>query len=235
MKKLLQYKYSVVIPVFNEEDSLAHLCEEIESVMRGMGESFEMIAVNDASLDQSLKKLRELQTRFPQMLKIVDLPRRCGQTWALKKGFEAAQGDILVTMDADLQNDPADIPRLAAYLQNGFDVVCGWRKVRQDKPLKTVLSKCGNFLQRLLTGLSIHDVSCTLRVYRRSCLKNLRMDCEGRHRFIPLCLSLQGYRVGEVVVHHRERRFGVSKYRHRRIVKVMRDFFYIWLSRGGNA
>jgi dolichol-phosphate mannosyltransferase len=232
MEMPLPYKYSVVIPVFNEEDSLVPLCEGIEEVMHGMNDFFETIMVNDASTDQSLKILRELQSRFPRSLKIVDLPQRSGQTQALKKGFEVASGDILVTMDADLQNDPADIPRLVAHLHKGFDVVCGWRRARQDKPLKAVLSKSANFMQRCLTGLSIHDISCTLRVYRRSCLKNLRLDREGLHRFIPLCLSLQGYRVGEIIVHHRERRFGVSKYHHRRIFKVVMDFFHIWLSRG---
>jgi hypothetical protein len=130
----------------------------------------------------------------------------------------------VITLDADLQNDPADIPRFLSKLEEGYDVVCGWRRNRQDGKIKSWLSFLGNRLQRLITGAGFHDISCTLRACRRECLEDLALQWDGQHRFIPLMLYRQGYRIGEVTTHHRKRRFGASKYRHRRTFKVIRDF-----------
>ena len=221
-------KLSVVIPVFNEEESLDALLSELKKGLSTLDSSCEVIFVNDGSTDTSLKKLKDYQAAQNNgFLKIVDLPQRSGQTFALKKGLQSAQGDIIISLDADLQNDPADISRLLEKINEGFDVVCGWRKDRNDPPVKKVLSKIGNILQRAFSGLKVHDVSCTLRAYRRNCLGDLNLNWEGQHRFIPLILSKKGYKVAEVTTNHRSRRFGYSKYNHKRIFKVMADFFRI--------
>lgn len=230
-------KFSVLIPVFNEDESLEILFFEIKREMESLGpkdpyaDFYEVIFVNDGSNDQSLNKMTALKNNFPHVVRIVDLERRGGQTHTLKVGLEAAKGEMIVTLDADLQNDPADIPKLVEKIKEGYDVVCGWRKVRMDSPLKMFLSKLGNVLQRLISGLKIHDVSCTLRLYRRECLPKLSLEWEGQHRFIPLILSLQGCKVGEVVSNHRQRRYSYSKYSHKRIFKVVLDFFRVLLTR----
>ena len=220
-------KLSIVIPVFNEEESLDVLLSELKESLGTADFSYEIVFVNDGSTDASLEKLKGYQSRGSGFLKIVNLPQRQGQTAALKKGLQSAQGDMVVSLDADLQNDPADIPRLLEKMKEGFDVVCGWRKDRSDPSIKKILSKFGNLLQRSISGFNIHDVSCTLRVYRRECLKDLTLDWEGQHRFIPLILFKKGYKAAEVTTHHRSRRFGYSKYSHKRIFKVMADFFRV--------
>jgi len=218
--------YSVVIPVHNEEGSLETLFEELQNELRALGRPYEIIFVDDCSSDASPKLLARFRQRDPSV-KIVTLSPRSGQTFAMKQGFAAAKGEFVITLDADLQNDPADIPKLLDKMQEGYDVVCGWRKARQDRPLKMVLSKLGNLLQRRFTGMDIHDVSCTLRVYRRKCLPDIALDWEGQHRFIPVVLSRRGYKVGEIVSHHRKRRFDTSKYGHDRILRVVADFFRV--------
>lgn len=224
--------YSLVIPVYNEEDSLNRLMYEIVQTMDALQEDYEVILINDGSTDGSLAILEELKGEFPSRIEIINLPERHRQTFAMRRGLEAARGEIVITLDADLQNDPSDIPKLLAKMGAGYDVVCGWREERQDKRLKSSLSKLGNISQRMLTGLSIHDVSCTLRAYHRKCIAKIPLNWEGQHRFIPLSLSLQGYRIGEIVVNHRPRQYGFSKYSHRRIFKVATDFFRILSRRG---
>lgn len=220
-------EYSVVVPVYNEEESLKPLLSEILQAMTSLGCAYEIIFVNDGSCDGSSAVLREFELEVPELVRVISLLERGGQTHALRKGLEASRGRVVITLDADLQNDPADISKLLAKMAQGYDCVCGWRKDREDTPLKAGLSKLGNILQRLLTGMKIHDVSCTLRAYRRECLDKIILDWEGRHRFIPLSLSLQGCRVDEIVSHHRGRKFGRSKYGHRRIFRVVRDFFKV--------
>ena len=224
--------YSVVIPVYNEEDSLSALVREIRQTMDTLQEIYEIIFVNDGSTDRSRLILESLRKECAVPIRIIDQQRRSGQTLALRRGLEESLGAIVITLDADLQNDPADIPKLLAKMAVGYDVVCGWRKQRQDQALKTSLSKLGNIFQRVLTGLNIHDVSCTLRAYQRKCIMKIPLNWDGQHRFIPLSLSLQGYRVGEIVVHHRPRKYGFSKYSHRRIFKVIKDFFRVVAQRG---
>ncbi len=224
-------QYSIVIPVYNEEESLKELLSEILEVMR-VCRSYEVIFVNDCSSDASLDIVEDFKRGFPEIIRVLKLPERSGQTLALHRGLEMAQGEIVVTLDADLQNDPADIPRLFEKMKEGYDCVCGWRKARQDTSLKAGLSKLGNVLQRLLTGLKIHDVSCTLRAYRSQCLSKITLKWEGQHRFIPLMLSLQGCRVDEIISNHRKRKYGDTKYSHKRIFRVVLDFFRIIMSRG---
>ena len=225
-------KYSLVIPVYNEEESLEPLLGEILQAVAPLRRRYEVIFVDDCSSDRSPLILREFEERFPEAVRVIRLPKRSGQTFALRQGLDAVKGEIAVSLDADLQNDPADIPRLLTKIEEGNDCVCGWRKSRQDTPLKAGLSKLGNILQRLLTGLKIHDVSCTLRAYKRECLDKIALNWEGQHRFIPLGLSLQGHRVDEIVSHHRKRQFGVTKYSHLRIFRVVLDFFRVLKAKG---
>ena len=225
-------EYSIILPIYNEEESLEFLFAEILQALTPMRCSYEIIFINDGSTDRSLPILEEFWQRLPEIVKIISLPHKEGQTNALRTGFESVQGRVAITLDGDLQNDPADIPRLLAKMDQGYDCVCGWRQSREDRLLKAFLSKLGNVLQRVLTGLKIHDISCTLRAYRRECLKDIKLEWEGQHRFIPLTLSRKGYKVGEIVSHHRKRRFGVSKYSHKRIFKVIIDFLKIVTAKG---
>lgn len=222
--------YSIVIPVYNEEESLQSLFDEILSGLTDVHAPFEIVFINDCSSDRSPDILEQLKKEFPALVRVIHLKNRSGQTFALKQGINAADGDVIITLDADLQNDPADIPKLLKKMGEGFDVVCGWRKSRQDKFLKAMLSKTGNVLQRVMTGMCIHDISCTLRAYRKECAKNVPLEWEGQHRFIPLSLSLRGYKIGEIVANHRLRKYGYSKYSHKRIFKVVIDFFRVLLS-----
>ncbi len=220
-------KYSLVIPVYNEEESINPLAEEIHRVMEDLQVDYEIVFVNDGSTDSSPQKLKELQRQKPDNIRVITLSQRRGQSYALRRGLDEACGDIIITLDADLQNDPADIPKLLAKMNEGYDVVCGWRRDRHDPGLKKRLSRLGNILQRLFTGLRIHDISCTLRAYRKECAQKIPLDWEGQHRFIPLVLAKQGYKIGEITAHHRRRTYGVSKYTHKRIFRVVYDFFRV--------
>lgn len=224
--------YSLVIPVYNEEGSLELLWAEILQAMTPLCCAYEIVFVNDGSTDGSLAFLKKFEGQLPEVVRVIDFFPRGGQTRALRQGLDAAQGSVVITLDADLQNDPADIPQILEKMKEGYDCVCGWRRNRQDTPLKAGLSKVGNILQRWLTGMTIHDVSCTLRAYRKECVGKIPLQWEGQHRFIPLSLSLQGCKVGEIVSHHRKRSFGHTKYSHKRIFKVMLDFFRVLRARG---
>ncbi len=176
--QLSKINYSLVIPVYNEEESLEGLVSEIQQAMARYVRcaSYEIIFVNDGSLDQSTAILDRLRQRFPDEIRRLHFLKRGGQTFALRQGLGSARGNIVITLDGDLQNDPADIPRLLEKMSEGYDCVCGWRRSRQDTLLKAGLSKCGNILQHLLTGLSIHDVSCTLRVYKQECVARIPLN-----------------------------------------------------------
>src|SRR3989339_93231 len=223
---------SIVVPVYNEEESLRDLFGEILKVMTPMRNDYEVIFVDDCSSDASSKIINDFCDEFPEVAMNLPLTERSGQTYALKQGLESAIGKIVISLDADLQNDPGDIPRLLEKMKEGYDCVCGWRKSRQDTVLKAAMSKFGNVMQRLFTGMKIHDVSCTLRAYKKECVGKIALNWEGQHRFIPLSLSLQGYRVGEIVSNHRKRKYGYSKYNHRRVFRVVVDFFRVLSVRG---
>jgi len=225
-------EYSVIVPAFNEEGSLKPLFTELLQVMTPLNKTYEIVFVNDCSTDESLLVMEGFQKEFPEVVRIVNLKERSGQTLGMRKGLDASKGKIAATLDADLQNDPADIPKLLKKMEEGYHCVCGWRKSRQDTPLKAILSKTGNVLQRIFTGMKIHDVSCTLRIYKRECVGKIALNWEGQHRFIPLSLSLQGYKVGEIISNHRLRKFGKTKYSHKRIFRVITDFFKVLKARG---
>ncbi len=213
---------SVVIPLFNEEENVAPLLEGLSRSLARLGKPFEVIVVDDGSTDGTLKRLKELKPHYP-WLKIVVLRRNFGQSAAFTAGLDQAQGEVIVTMDGDLQNDPEDIPKLVRKLEEGFDVVSGWRKDRKDPFLSRRLpSILANALISHTTKVKLHDYGCSLKAYRAEVIKGLTIYGE-LHRFIPALVSLSGARVAEVEVKHHPRRFGKSKYGLSRTYRVLLD------------
>lgn len=213
---------SIVIPVFNEAENIAPLQQEIAAAVSGRPEDYEFIFVDDGSSDGSLAELQKARRGDPRV-KIIQFRKNFGQSAAISAGFERCSGEVVVALDADLQNDPADIPLLVEKVAEGYDIVNGWRKDRRDKWLtRRVPSYFGNRLISWITGVKIHDYGCTLRGFRADVVKNLRLYGE-MHRYIPAIASRMGIRSAEVVVHHRSRRFGKSKYGLSRTFRVVLD------------
>jgi glycosyltransferase involved in cell wall biosynthesis len=204
-----QLALSVVIPAYNEEANVEACYRELRSVLDALGRSFEIVFVDDGSTDGTFRALAALADADPR-LRVLRLRRNAGQTAALDAGFRAARGDVIVTMDADLQNDPADIPRLLAALAES-DAACGWRVNRRDPWTKRVASRVANGIRQYVTEDGVHDTGCTLKAFRRDAVARLRLY-RGMHRFLPALLRFEGFRVTEVPVGHRPRRSGQSKY-----------------------
>jgi glycosyltransferase involved in cell wall biosynthesis len=218
---------SVIIPVYNEEDNLDPLHLALKTVLDAQKKPYEIIMVDDGSTDSSQNKLAQIAENDPTF-KVVYFRRNYGQTAALMAGIEKAQGEILIPMDADLQNDPKDIPRLLQKLEEGYDVVSGWRKDRQDKAItRTIPSMIANKIISKISGLVLHDYGCTLKVYRRDVIKGVRLYGE-MHRFIPIYAKWQGAQVTEIPVSHNPRIHGESKYGLNRIFKVILDLIVVW-------
>ncbi len=221
---------SVVLPIHNERDNLLPLFDELAEVLTGMGKAFEIIAVDDGSTDDSPAIIRQAAAERPY-LKAIFFRRNSGQSAAFDAGFHAASGALVVTMDADRQNDPHDIPRLVAKLDEGFDMVTGWRKDRKDGfLLRRIPSMIANKIIRGVTGTRIHDLGCSLKIYRKELTDDMPLYGE-MHRFISVLADGLGARVGEVVVNHRPRVAGRSKYGLLRTIKVMLDTTTIWFMR----
>ncbi len=221
---------SVVLPIYNERENLVPLIDEIAEVLGPTGKTFEIIAVDDGSKDDSPSILRRLSAERPYV-KALLFRSNAGQSAAFDAGFQAASGALVVTMDADRQNDPRDIPAMIAKLDEGYDMVTGWRKNRRDGLLlRKVPSRIANALIRKVTGAKIHDLGCSLKVYRKQLTDEMRLWGE-MHRFISVLAEGLGGRVGEVVVNHRPRVAGKSKYGLMRTVKVMLDMTTIWFMR----
>lgn len=201
---------SVVIPVYNEEENLRPLIEELEGYLQGLGRSFEVVCVDDKSTDRSLAVLEELAKSRP-WLQIVRHTRNCGESAAEATGFRHARGEIIVTMDADLQNDPRDIPNLLAALKEDVAAVCGVRVRREDDWVRRISSRIANAFRNWVTGDRIGDAGCTFRALRKRALREI-LVFNGMHRFLPTILRLQGYKVVEIPVNHRPRVKGQSKY-----------------------
>jgi glycosyltransferase involved in cell wall biosynthesis len=213
---------SIVIPVFNEAENLEELCQEITAAAGRLDRPFEIIFIDDGSTDGSWPILAGLQKKDPQV-KIIRLRKNFGQTAALVAGFDYAGGDIIISLDADLQNDPDDIPRLIGKLEEGYDIVSGWRKNRQDRFLsRRVPSAVANWLISRITRVRLHDYGCSLKAFRREVVKNIRLYGE-LHRFIPAIASNMGVAIAEVKVHHRARRHGKSKYNIFKFTRVILD------------
>ncbi len=213
---------SVVLPARDEQESLGPLLANLLRVLDGLHCRYEVLVINDGSKDRSLAVLRTIADARPEV-RVIDFTRNYGQTAALMAGFDNARGEIIVTLDADLQNDPEDIPMLIAKIHEGYDVVSGWRADRKDAPIsRNFLSRVANALISKVSGVTLKDYGCTLKAYRRSVMANLRLYGE-MHRLIPIYASWTGARVIEVPVRHHARRFGHSKYGLARIVKVLLD------------
>jgi glycosyltransferase involved in cell wall biosynthesis len=217
---------SITVPVYNEVDNLGALVDEIVSVLDGLHRTYEIIVVDDGSTDGTAELLRAFATQKPGV-KGVFLRRNFGQAAAFDAGFRFATGQVVVTMDGDLQNDPHDIPRMLAKLEEGFDVVAGWRRNRQDGMLLRKLpSRTANWLIRRITRVPVHDLGCSLRAYRKYVTTELRLYGE-MHRFISVLAYNMGAKITELEVNHRPRRMGVSKYDLRRSVKVILDLITV--------
>ncbi len=217
---------SIVVPVLNEEESLPLLHQRLTEVLAPSGYRYEIILVDDGSTDGSFEIMRRLQAQ-DEHLRVVRFRRNYGQTAAFAAGFDRARGDVVITLDADLQNDPADIPALLARMAEGYDVVSGWRVDRQDRFLDRRLpSLLANGLIRLATGVHIHDYGCSLKAYRREVLADIRLYGE-LHRFIPALAHAAGARVTEIPVRHHPRRYGRTKYGLSRTIKVLLDILAV--------
>lgn len=217
---------SVVAPVYNEEENVPLLCERLDGVLSKCGRSYEIVLVDDGSTDGSWARMVECHRRY-RGLRLIRLRRNFGQTAAMSAGFRESTGRVIVTMDADLQNDPEDIPRLLARAESGVDVVSGWRKDRKDKFISRRLpSMLANGLISRITGVHLHDYGCTLKAYRREVVDNLQLYGE-MHRFIPALASWVGGSLDELPVRHHARQFGKSKYGISRTVRVVLDLLTV--------
>ena len=214
-------KISVVVPLMNEEDNVKYLIEEIEKALKDY--DYELILVDDGSTDNTVE---EIEKYMNEKTKLVLLNRNYGQTSAMAAGIEVASGDVIVTIDGDLQNDPRDIPLMIEKLNEGYDVVAGIRAKRQDEPFRKFLSKIANKIIRKVTNVNISDYGCTLKIFKADVAKNLGLYGE-LHRFIPILASMYGAKITEVPVRHHERKYGQSKYGFNRTFKVISDLMYL--------
>jgi len=219
---------SLVIPAYNEEESIEACVLEADGVLARLERSYEILVVDDGSRDGTFERLRDLKARC-RALRAIRFRENRGQSAAMSAGFEHARGEIVVSMDADRQNDPADIPRLLERMDD-FDVVCGWRRKREDNLLRRISSRIANAVRNRLSRESIRDTGCSLKAYRRDYLRRIKLF-DGMHRFLPTLLRMEGARVTEVPVHHRPRTAGRTKYGvWNRLFGSLRDLFAVrWM------
>ncbi len=201
---------SVVLPVLNEHESLEQLHKELTDVLTAIGREYELVFVDDGSTDGSTEICRDLVRRDHHVV-LVELRRRFGKATALQAGFGAARGDVIITMDADLQDDPKEIPRFLEGFERGFDLMCGWKEDRKDSLSKTLPSKLFNYVTSRTSGLKLQDFNCGFKAYKREVVQGLDLYGE-LYRYIPVLVHAKGFKVGEIAVSHRARRFGASKY-----------------------
>ncbi|MCX6808604.1 MAG: glycosyltransferase family 2 protein [Candidatus Berkelbacteria bacterium] len=225
---------SVVIPVFNEEENVKNLYDEITLVLKKVGKPYEIIFINDGSKDKTHSILEKI-AKLDLSVKVLDFLRNFGQTAALSAGISASTGEIIIPMDGDGQNDPADIPKLLQKIEEGYTVVSGWRKNRKDPFVRVLPSLIANWIIARATGIKIHDNGCSLKAYRREIIEGVQLYGE-MHRFIFIYAAWSGGKVAEIVVNHRPRKFGKSKYGFSRIFKVILDltvvrFLFSYMSR----
>lgn len=216
---------SVVIPCYNEEDSIETLYNELKRVLTSLETNHEIVFVDDGSSDQTLTILRRIHEGDPRV-KIIRFRRNFGQSPAISAGFDYAEGDVIITMDADMQNDPSDIPLLLEKIEEGYDVVSGWRANRNDPLSKRIPSKLSNWLASKLTGVKLHDFGCTLKAYRREVVEGVKLYGE-MHRYIPAITSWIGVSIAEIEVKHHPRKSGTSKYGMTRLIRGMLDLITV--------
>jgi len=216
-------RISVIIPVFNEAENINELHQEIRAVCEANNYEYEIIIINDGSIDKTAEVAKSLKP-----VKLISFRKNFGQTAALDAGIKAARNNYLVTLDGDRQNDPADIPRLVEYLErNDLDAVSGWRKNRRDKLTKKIASRGADWLRKFLVNDRIHDSGCTLKIYKKECFNNINLYGE-MHRFIPALLAVKGFKIGEITVNHRPRLLGQTKYNWQRMIKGLIDLIAVW-------
>ena len=216
---------SIVVPVYNEEENVDELHAELTTAAAALGRSYEVVVVDDGSTDDTYAKLKRLAAGDPR-LKVIHFGRNFGQTAAMAAGFDYAEGAVVVPLDGDLQNDPADIALLLNKLDEGYDVVSGWRKDRKDNFLRRIPSRLANWLIGLVTGVHLHDYGCTLKAYRATAIQGMRLYGE-MHRFLPALAYQEGARITEIPVRHRPRRYGQSKYGMGRTLRVVLDLITV--------
>ena len=226
MKKINKL-ISIIIPVFNESESIGYLLDEVVNVMHSIKLNFEIIVVNDGSQDSTSIVLDDL-TAHVEELSVISLRKNYGQTAAISAGFDYSNGNIIITLDGDLQNDPNDIPTLIEHIHEGYDLICGWRYNRKDKLINRSLpSKIANKLIANVIGLKLHDYGCSLKAFKKEILDDIRLYGE-LHRFLPVLAKIEGAKIKEIKVNHRSRKYGSSKYAIDRTFRVLMDLFTVW-------
>ena len=216
---------SIIVPLYNEEDSLTELTTQITNVLKDLDLSYEICFVDDGSTDESLSKIKQLRGQNNK-IKILSFRKNYGKSAALSEGFKMACGDIIITIDADLQDDPAEIPNLISKINDGYDLVSGWKKQRHDPITKTLPSKLFNFITAKATGIEIHDFNCGLKAYRQEVIKEIPVY-GSLHRYLPVLAHWKGFAIGEIIVHHHARKYGVTKYGWRRFFDGFFDLFTV--------
>jgi len=217
---------SIVIPIYNEKQSINSLYKNLNSVLPELDKSYEVILIDDGSMDETYDELLKIHQKN-NAYKIIKFRRNFGQTAAMKAGFDYSRGDVVITLDADLQNDPADIPEMLDKLNDGYDIVSGWRKHRKDNTLiRNFPSAIANRIISALTGVYLHDYGCTLKAYRKEVIKNLELYGE-MHRYIPALASWMGVKIAEIPVRHHSRKFGKAKYGISKTIRVILDIMVV--------
>jgi glycosyltransferase involved in cell wall biosynthesis len=212
---------SVVIPVYNEEGAVAELYDELTKVLSKITSEYEIIFVDDGSTDTTYNRILDIK-KVDNHIKVISFEKNRGKSSALMAGFEAASGEIVFTMDGDLQDDPNEIPRFINMMSNGYDLVCGWKSIRYDPLSKTAPSKVFNWLTTLVTGAKVHDSNCGFKAYKNNVVKDLNLQ-KGFHRYIPALVQWHGYKISEIKVTHHPREHGTSKYGPERLVTGLID------------
>ena len=223
----INHLISIIIPVFNESESIGYLLDEVQNVMQANDLNFELIIINDGSEDNTQSVLDDLALKINK-LSVILLRKNYGQTAAMSAGFDHSRGDIVVTLDGDLQNDPNDIPKLISEINKGYDLICGWRFDRKDKLInRKIPSKIANKLIAKVTGLKLHDYGCSLKAFKREIIDDVKLYGE-LHRFLPVLANIEGARIKEIKVNHRSRKYGSSKYGIDRTFRVLMDLLTVW-------
>ena len=218
---------SIIIPVFNESESIGYLLDEVLNVMRSNKLHFEIVVINDGSQDNTSNVLDELTIKIKE-LSVISLRTNYGQTAAMAAGFDNSNGEVVITLDGDLQNDPNDIPKLISHINEGYDLICGWRYDRKDKLInRRIPSKIANKLIAKVTGLKLHDYGCSLKAFRKEILDDIKLYGE-LHRFLPVLAKIEGAKIKEIKVNHRIRKYGSSKYGIDRTFRVLMDLLTVW-------
>ena len=218
---------SIIIPVFNESESIGYLLDEVLNVMYSNKLNFEIVVVNDGSQDTTSNVLDELTIKIKE-LSVISLRTNYGQTAAMAAGFDNSNGEVVITLDGDLQNDPNDIPKLISHINEGYDLICGWRYDRKDKLInRRIPSKIANKLIANVTGLKLHDYGCSLKAFKKEILDDIKLYGE-LHRFLPVLAKIEGAKIKEIKVNHRSRKYGSSKYGIDRTFRVLMDLLTVW-------